>query len=120
MSTPVDPAADAAIRDQLADQAAKVTGTPSAGVYGDVAGAERPPQQMDLSAAKAVVTDAEALLKRIQELEARQQAAEDAANPPPAPPDTSLHMDANAPGYLHAFKDKVEDRLALIEEKLGI
>jgi hypothetical protein len=119
MSTP-DPVADAAIRVQLADQAKTVTGTPSAGVYGDQAGAEQAPQQMDLAAAKAVVVDAEALLARIQELEARQQAAEDAANPPPAPPDTSLHMDANAPGYLHAFKDKVEGRLAAVEEKLGI
>ena len=120
MSTPVDPAADAAIRDQLADQAAKVTGTPSAGVYGDVAGAERPAQQMDLSAAKAVVTDAEALLKRIQELEARQQAAEDAANPPPPLPDTHLYVDSNAPGWMHALVAKLEDRLGDIEDKLGL
>jgi hypothetical protein len=120
MTTPIDPAADAAIRVQMAEQAQTVTGTPSAGVYGDVAGAEAPPQQMDLSAAKAVVTDAEALLKRIQELEARQQAAEDAANPPPPEPDTKLYVDGNAPGWLHALVAKLEDRLSAIEDKLGL
>lgn len=117
MTTPVDPAAaQAAVVTQLGEQAQAVTGDPSAaGVYGDPAGAAQPAQPLDLSAAKAVVVDAQALLARIQELEAKQQAAEAAANPPPPEPDYSLHADPNAPGWLHDVIGRIESRLSKLE-----
>lgn len=120
MSEPVSAAdADAAVRAGLADQAASTLGDPAAaGIYGDPAGAAQPPQAIDLSAAKAVAVDAEALLARIQALEAQQAAAEAAANPPPEPPDNSLHVDSNAPGWLHTLVAKLEERLSAVEAKL--
>ena len=120
MTSPVDPAVDAAVQAQLAEQAAAATGNPAAaGIYGDPAGASQPPQQMDLSAAKAVVADADALLARILDLEAKQAAAEAAANPPPEAPDSKLYVDSNAPGWMHSLVAKLEDRLAAVEAKLG-
>jgi hypothetical protein len=122
MSTPYDPAAaDAVVQAQLAAQAQAVQGDPAAaGIYGDPAGASAPSQPLDLSRASATVVDVEALLGQLQDLQARAQAAVDAANPPPPPPDNRLYMDMGAPGYLHAFAAKVEDRLAAIEDHLGL
>jgi hypothetical protein len=122
MTTPYDPAAqDAAVQWQLAQQAQAVQGQPSAGIYGDPAGAAQPSAAtLDLGKAQATAVDVEALLGQLQELQARAQAAVDAANPPPAEPDTSLHMDSGAPGYLHTFKDTVEARLAALEVKAGL
>jgi len=114
MGTPLSPeAADQAVRDQLGEQAVNVQGdSTAAGVYGNPANVSHPPQQMDLAAAKAVAVDAQALLERIQELEAKQAAAELAANPPPEPPDNTLRVDSSAPGYLHAVIAKIEARLS--------
>ena len=109
---------DPEVRAQLAGQAQAVTGNPAAaGVFGDPAGAAQPPQALDVSQAKATVVDAENLLARLQELEARAAAAEAAANPPPAPPDYSLHVDSSAPGYLHDVIAKIEKRLSDLEGK---
>src|SRR5580700_9991408 len=118
MTTPIDPAAaNAAIRVQMAEQAQAVTGTPSAGVYGDVAGAEAPPVPLDLSKAKAGVVDVDALLQQLQAqaealqgIQAKLAEQEAAANPEPEPPDTRLYVDGNAPGWLHALVAKLEDR----------
>jgi hypothetical protein len=123
MTTPsVDPqAADAAVQAQLAEQAATVTGNPAAaGVYGDPAGASAPPAPLDLSRAAPTVVDVEALAKQFAELQAKVQAAEDAANPPPAEPDNSLHADSNAPGWLHDLVSRVEARLHALEVKAGL
>jgi hypothetical protein len=120
MSTP-DQAADAAVQAQLAEQAAAVTGNPAAaGVYGDPAGAAKPPAPLDLSAAKAAVVDVEALAAQLAALQAKVQAAEDASNPPPAKPDYSLHADSNAPGWLHDLVSRVEARLHVLEVSAGL
>ena len=118
----IDPAAaDAAVQAQLAEQAQAVTGNPAAaGIYGDPAGASIAPlPPPDLSAARATVVDAEQLLARLQELEAKAAAAEAAANPPPVPPDNTLRADSNAPGWLHDVLAKVEARLASLEGGTG-
>ena len=118
MSTPVDPAvADAAVQAQLREQAQSVQGTPSAGVYGDPAGASAAPQHLDLSSAKGYEVDAQALLKQLQALTDAAQAREDAANPPAAPPDNTLRADPNAPGWLHDLVGKLEARLGKLEGK---
>jgi len=121
MSSPVDPAVDAAIQAQLAAQAETVTGDPAAaGVYGDPAGAAQPPAPLDLSKATATAVDVEALLTQLQDLQARAQAAVDAANPPPPPPDTRLYVDSNAPGWMHSLVAVLEERLSAVEAKLGL
>jgi hypothetical protein len=119
MSQPVDPAvADAAVQAQLAGQAQAVTGDPAAaGVYGDPAGAAQPPQPLDLSSAHASVVDAAELLARLQRLEEDARAREEAANPPPAPPDNTLRADGNAPAWLAELVGKIEARLAALEGK---
>jgi len=75
------------------------------------ASAPAPLQPLDLSQARAVEVDAQALLAQLQELTAKAQAREDAANPPPEPADDSLHVDGNAPSYLHDVVAKIEKRL---------
>jgi len=119
MSTPLTPEqAQAAAAAQLGEQAATVTGTPSAGIYGDPAGASQPTgQTVDLSKATATAADVEKLLADLQELQAKAQAAVDAANPPPAPPDDSLHVESNAPAWLADLVAKIEKRLAKLEGK---
>ena len=123
MTAPLDPAADAAVQAQLAAQAQAVTGTPSAGIFGDVAGAAQPPQQIDLSAAApTVVTQDElaALLARVQKMEADREAERVAALPvPDEPPDKTPRL-SNASGELHAAFAGVHARLLLVEEKLGL
>jgi hypothetical protein len=106
MTQPIDPAvADAALRAQLAEQAA----------------AAAPPTEVpniDVSAAKAA--DLEALLSQLRDLQARAQEAVDAATPVPEPPDTSLRVDSNAPGWMHSMVAVLEGRLSAVEAKLGI
>lgn len=102
MSTPVDPAVDAVVQAQLAEQARSVTGSPAAPSF-------------DLSQAKADAVDAQALLAQLQELAAKAQAREDAANPVPDPPDNTLRADSNAPGWLHEVLAKIEYRLSGLE-----
>jgi|SRR5271166_1988184 len=100
MSEPyVDP--DAAVRAQLAEQAA---GLQSPAVT-----------QPDLSAATPTSVDVAELLKRFEAMEAAQKAAQDAANPPPPEPDDTLHADGNAPAWLASELAKVERRLAKLE-----
>jgi hypothetical protein len=109
MSTPAaPPAADEAVRAQLAAQAAAVAGSPSAGVYGGQA-------PVDLSSARAIAVDAQELLERLQRLEAQQAAAEAAANPPAGPPDNSILADSCAPGWLHQAFARIESRLRALE-----
>jgi hypothetical protein len=102
MSEYVDPAADAAVRAQLGEQAASF---------------EQAPAVPDLSAAKATAVDVDALVKQLQALQAKAQAAVDAANPPQAPPDDSILADSNAPGWMHAAFAKIEKRLGKLEGK---
>lgn len=103
MSTPVDPAvADAAVQSHLGEQAASLA--PQSDVPG-----------LDLTQARADAVDAQALLAQLQELAAKAQAREDAANPVPEPPDNTLRADSNAPGWLHDVLAKIESRLASLE-----
>ena len=102
MTTP-----DAAVRAQLAAQAAGVTGVPASG-------------GLDLSAATAVSADVEKLLAQLQELQGRAQAAVDAANPPPAPPDNTLKAGGNWTAELVDFAQKVETRLHAVEVHTGL
>jgi hypothetical protein len=119
MSTPLSPEqAQAAAQAQLAEQAQTVTGTPSAGVYGDPAGAAQPSSAgFDLSKATAAAADVEKLLADLQALQVKAQAAVDAANPPPPPPDDTLHVENNAPSWMADLVRKIEKRLAALEGK---
>jgi len=118
MTSP-EPAADAAVQAQLAQQAADVTGVPSAGIYGDPAGAQAAPQPLDLSAAHATAADVEQLLAQLQELQSRAAAAVAAAEPVPEVPDDTVTADSGAPGWLHAAFAKIEKRLAALEGGTG-
>ena len=103
MSTPVDPVvADASLRAQMGEQAQSLA--PQSDVPG-----------IDLSQARADAVDALALLAQLQELAAKAQAREDAANPVPDPPDNTLRADSNAPGWLHDVLAKIEYRLSGLE-----
>jgi len=117
MGTPADPAvADQAVRDQLAQQAVTVQGSPAAGVYGDPAGASRPAEPADISDARPAAIDGEELLARLRELEAR-AAAQDAAAAPALEeaPDLSLRADQSAPSWLHDVLARIERRLDQLE-----
>jgi hypothetical protein len=105
MSTPVDPAvADAAIRAQLG-QHAQAMAPPAVAA----------PGQADLASRQAMSADAAELLARLQALEAKAAAAEKAAAPPEPEVDNALHVDSNAPGWLHALVAKIEERLTAVE-----
>jgi hypothetical protein len=119
MTQPVSAAeAQAAVQAQLGQQAQAVTGTDSAGIYGDPAGASQPASLVpDMSRAQPMVADPEALMARIAALEAAAKANEPA---PPPPPDNSLRAEANSPGWLHDLAAKIETRLSAIETKLGL
>lgn len=105
-----------------------VTGTDSAGIYGDPAGAAQhapaqSPEQTaaDLAAAGAEAhsVDAEALLRRIQALEAERDAAAAANAPaPPVPYNLGQVVLGQAPSIVHAF-ELVEERLAALENPGG-
>jgi hypothetical protein len=106
MTTP-----DAAVQAQLAAQATGVTGQPSAGIYGDPAGAQAPAAAVDMVAAGAapVAVDAAALLARVQQLEADAAAARPAVVPyvPPKASDLVAHLGGS---LAHAFQ-LIENRL---------
>lgn len=124
MST--DPAADAAVRDQLGQQAATVTGTPSAGIFGDPAGAGQPTgQSMDLGAAARTTVDPNALLAALQRqqeqinaLLAQQEADRKAAEPAPTEPPEIRPLVGNASGELQAALMGLHSRLLHLEEHL--
>ena len=115
MSTP-DPATDSAVREQLGQQAQAVTGTPSAGIYGDPAGASAPPQPLDLSGAAPTSADVKALLERIEKMEADREAERVAALPAPEePPDLTPRL-GNASGELQAALLGLHARLEKAEK----
>lgn len=123
MST--DPA-DAAVRDQLGQQAETVTGQPAAGIFGDPAGASQPGSQaLDLGAARAAAPDPDemlAMLRRqqaqIEAMQAEREAERKAAEPEPAgPPDLTPRL-GNASGELQAAVLGLHSRLLRLEEHL--
>jgi hypothetical protein len=99
VSTPEE-AADAAIRAQIAEQAASLS---------------TPGEAPDLSAAVPAEADTAALLRRMEELEAAQRAAAALANPPPPEADDTLHLDGNAPGYMIELVATIERRFRKLE-----
>jgi hypothetical protein len=107
----------AAARAKLAEQAGSVTGTPSAGIYGDQAGAQAPPVPLDVSAARPADVDTAALLERIAALEAAQQAA---APPPPEPMDARPQFYGAVSAEVQYALANVHARLVHIEDALGI
>jgi len=123
MSTPLSPAEDAAVQAGLAAQAQTVTGVPSAGIYGDPAGASQPAQPIDLSKATPVSVDTDALLARLAALESAAQAAaaqkaadEEAAKPAPVVPDyKSLTLSGAHSAELHDLVRKLEERFQVLE-----
>jgi len=121
--TPVPAAQDRAVRAQLGEQAQAVQGQPSAGIFGDKAGRELPPQQMDLSAAKPVSADPAELLAALQRQQQQidQLLAERAAAAPAAPelPDIEPRL-SNASGELKAALGGLHARMLRIEEELGV
>lgn len=118
---------DAAVREQLGQQAQDVTGTPSAGIFGDPAGAAQPSaQQMDLSAATPAAVnpdDLQAQLARQQEqinalLAARE--AERAEVPADADPvDVTPHVGTGSPELRQALT-WLHKRVSAIEEHLSL
>lgn len=121
MTNPLSPAEDAAVRAGLAAQAASVQGDPAAaGIYGDPAGASAPPQPLNLGAASATNVDTQALLDRINALEAAREADRVAALPPdPGPPDLTPVVNSGSSEVRSALLG-LHARLLLIEEKLGL
>ncbi|HWM96718.1 MAG TPA: hypothetical protein VNO54_06640 [Streptosporangiaceae bacterium] len=116
----VDPALDAAVRAHLAAQPAAVTGTPSAGVYGDQAGAQAPPVPLDLSAAAPTSADVKALLARIEKMETDREAERVAALPvPDEPPDLTPILHGAASGELRAALAGLHARLVAVEEHVA-
>ena len=111
--------AEAAVRDQLAQQSAAVTGTPSAGIYGDPAGASAPPERLDLSAAAPTSVDVKALLARVEAMEAAREAERVAALPvPDEPPDLTPVLHGAVSGEMRAALMGLHARLLLIEGRL--
>lgn len=120
-----DPA-DAAVRDQLGQQASDVTGTPSAGVFGDQAGASQPGQAMDLSAATPAAADPGDLEARIAAQQAQidallkaQADAKPAEAEPAAPVDVTPHV-GNASGELRQALLWLHKRIAALEESASL
>lgn len=98
MSTP-----DEAVRDQLAAQAA------------DLSGAAPSAPAVDISSAAPAQVDTDALLARLQALEAQAEAAKPA---PPGPPNTDPVV--NGSGEIqHALKF-IYARLAQVEKAVGV
>jgi hypothetical protein len=118
---PYEPAvADQAVREQLANQAQAVTGVPSAGVYGDPAGASQPAQQIDLSKAAPTSADVADLLARVQAMEAAQEAARRAAEPAPLePPDLTPRLSGSASAELHSAFAGIHDRIVAVEQDVA-
>ena len=117
-----DPVPDAAVRARLAEQAHAVHGRPSAGIFGDVAGRELPPQPINLSAAAPVSADPEqllALLQRQQEQINALLAAQPAPAGPADPPDITPRL-GNASGELQAAFAGIHARLLNVEKAAGI
>lgn len=127
MST--DPA-DAAVREQLGQQADTVTGTPSAGIFGDTAGASQPPQPMDVTAATPTSADPDKLLAQLQAQQEQinalvaaqksEQAEREAAKPAPAEPVDVAPRLANASGEVQQAFLWLHKRLSAIEEHLNL
>jgi hypothetical protein len=102
---------------KLAEQAGTVTGTPSAGIYGDQAGAQAPAVPLDVSAAKRTDVDVNELLERLAALEAAQQAA---LPPPPEPMDARPQFYGAVSAEIQQALAHVHARLLHIEDALGI
>ena len=124
MST--DPA-DAAVREQLGQQAGTVTGTPSAGIFGDTAGASLPPQPMDVTAGTPAAPDPAEMLAQLQaqqeqinKLLADQKARGAATAEEPAEPVDVTPRLANASGEVQQAFLWLHKRLSAIEEHLNL
>jgi hypothetical protein len=125
---------NAVVADQIGEQAASVTGTDSAGIYGDVAGAsQRSAPQTEAEVAedlqarggKATEVDTEALLKQLQDLAAQVAMLQNAGaviirDSTPVPPvleEVHGALSGVSPGIVHAF-ELIAGRLAALEHHL--
>jgi hypothetical protein len=123
-----DPAADAAVRAQLGQQAATVQGDPAAaGIFGDPAGRSEPPQPIDLGAAKRTTVDPDELLAMLQrqaeqiaQMQADRDAERKAAEPAPSEPRNVAPSLGNASGEINEAFAYLHKRLHAVEAHLGL
>src|SRR3984885_4624970 len=126
-TTSFDPVRDAAVREQLGEQAQAVKGRPSAGIFGDTAGHEQAPQQMDLSGAKATTVNPDDLMATLQKQQEQINAlrAERTAEQKAAAGEQATAADltprlGNASGEIQATFAGLHARRALIADPRGL